>query len=291
MSLLVWVKPPWARQIEDGRHEFSIGDYCGFIRCNSNLEYFLSEGSYRPQEDLNNQKLLHLNVVTLNESVDGASVLEDFGAENGLTFVLDVDLDFLSTHNPFLGCLAKGDIYADLKKIFHFDLSAAISSTNSEEILKASTARLQQLDTLEEFFHHLSEKNNLDDFEAPEALMDVWEDLLRLVEKVKKLYIGDELNWMLINDAGCTIDSSGLPHHESSLEEIDDLINKFKNFLQELPRPPVLVTISRSSEDDYCPAEQVELVQKRVLQTLEEVYGDKLTTKPIRRYKDEEWHI
>lgn len=92
-----------------------------------------------------------------------------------------------------------------------------------------------------------------------------------------------------INFAGCTCDSTDLPHHESSLEEINMLINQFKQFLRELHLPPTIITISRSSNDDYCPLDQVEAIQEKVLNALKEIYDDKLTNEPILYYKDEEW--
>lgn len=91
---------------------------------------------------------------------------------------------------------------------------------------------------------------------------------------------------------GCTCDNDAdLPDHESSPQEIFSLIEQFKKFLQELQLPPTIVTISRSSYDDYCPADQVEDIQSKVLAALKEVYGEKLTGQPIYHYQDQDWDI
>lgn len=92
---------------------------------------------------------------------------------------------------------------------------------------------------------------------------------------------------------GCTCDSTDtdLPHHESSLEEIKVLIDQFKTFLHGILIPPTIITISRSSYDDYCPEHQVEDIQERVLDALKEIYGEKLTNEPILYYKNEEFTL
>lgn len=290
---LIWIKPPWAKQIPDGKHNFFIGDYGGFIRVNSNLEYFISEGSYRPWQDLNNQKPVNLTVSTLDQSIEleknDIHVLDDF-VEDNLTYVLDVDLDFFSTHNPFKSIFQRGTIFRDLKKIFHYDL-CDVNNVEEDAILECTNKRLQQLRDLEDFFNHLEESRNLDTFKKPKGLDAIWKDLIQLVDTINELYKDQVIDWKLVNDAGCTFDSTDLPHHESTDDEINELIGYFKLFLQRLSAPPTIVTISRSSEDDYCPASQVEMIQKMVLDTLTEVYGDKISTEPIFRYKNDEWNI
>ena len=47
----------------------------------------------------------------------------------------------------------------------------------------------------------------------------------------------------------------------------------FKKFLLELKKPPTLITIARSTNDDYCPKEQVNYIQKNILEILENVFG------------------
>lgn len=93
-------------------------------------------------------------------------------------------------------------------------------------------------------------------------------------------------------NAGCTRDSrcGDLPHHESTLAEIDRYVRHFEDMLRELlPAVPTVITVARSSDDDYCPVPQVDMIQERVWKTLSRVYGDQLSAQPILYYKEPDW--
>ncbi|KTG35458.1 hypothetical protein cypCar_00006781 [Cyprinus carpio] len=55
-------------------------------------------------------------------------------------------------------------------------------------------------------------------------------------------------------------------------EEIRQMITAVQLFLESMPKPTI-VTISRSSLDEYCPAEQVDSIQNGVLNILESLFG------------------
>ncbi|XP_014203989.1 UPF0489 protein C5orf22 homolog [Copidosoma floridanum] len=99
-------------------------------------------------------------------------------------------------------------------------------------------------------------------FERYDAVLEIYDGIHRVYNDV-------EIDWMQIHDAGSTIDDTELPHHITSKNDLDRLIGgTFKSFLNALPAPPTIVTVARSSEDDYCPAEDVELIQAGVLDEL-----------------------
>ncbi|KAG4066439.1 hypothetical protein HA402_007075 [Bradysia odoriphaga] len=284
LSQLVWMKPYWATQIKDNDYQFVIGDYCGNIRVNSTLEYFLSEASYRPESELSKNKLIDLKVRTLSNDFVGHS---DLLPSDNEVYMLDIDLDFFSTHNPFLKIYEKADAYTKLHPIFAFSWPDKLDET--DELLAKVKDRENQLNELEKVFQYVADNGHLTGITVPEILKSVWSQINELVADVQANY--SDVNWTLIYDAGCTCDTTDLPHHESPLEEINMLIDQFKQFLRGLQLPPTIVTISRSSYDDYCPVDQVEHIQEKVLNALQEVYGDRISNKPILDYKDEEWKI
>lgn len=68
-----------------------------------------------------------------------------------------------------------------------------------------------------------------------------------------------------------------LPDHESSEQEIQDMLKGLRDFLQpttnDPPPPPCLVTIARSSDDGYTPATVVDWLEEQVVNLIKEVYG------------------
>lgn len=287
LNELIWMKPPWAHQIPDGTTEFTIGDYCGFIRCTSTLEYFISEGSYRPEHDLKNSKLVCLKSITLSSDENLSNVLTT-AADDSQTFILDIDLDFFSTHNPFLVLYERAGVYAKLKEIFYYE---HCDVNDEEALLKCIQARQNQMDELEKLFQHLQNGGQLNAYNKVPVLSNVWEKITLLFDVVQANFTPEEIDWNIIYAAGCTCDSTDLPHHKSSQDEIKQLVQQLKTFLRSIDGSPTIITISRSSEDDYCPADQVDDIQQQVLKALQDVYAETLTDKPILRYKDENWKL
>jgi hypothetical protein len=67
-----------------------------------------------------------------------------------------------------------------------------------------------------------------------------------LVQEVQAHYTGEEVDWTLVHDAGCTFDDTGLPEHVTSRDDIQQLIaTSFTGLLNSLPGPPTVITISR----------------------------------------------
>lgn len=271
---LVWLKNSWCQQIPVGKYDFRIGEHDDLMYVDLPVDYFASEGNYSEEQHLERPKSIKLEVYNVDDYV------EDLQLDK---YVLDIDLDFFSTKNPFLEVYKKANCYEQLKTIFNYD--------RTKMSLEASQKRCRQLDNLKAAFEYIDEHKSLDSYENNEIPPETFEALKELVASMAEHYTPDEVEWSLVFDAGCTADNDGLPHHISTDDELIEHYRRFKEFLISLPCPPVIVTISRSSEDDYCPVNQVTVIQSKVIETLVDVFEDKIHSKAIMHYLNEEWDV
>ncbi|XP_059132469.1 UPF0489 protein C5orf22 homolog isoform X1 [Peromyscus eremicus] len=335
-SHIIWLHPTWAQQITEGKHHFLVGKDISTttIRVTSTDYYFLSDGLFVPEDQLENQKPLQLDVVVVephrlcNHQEDSDSVssakkpkLALGGREsaaaangdpcsegpqgdtvtppsdracpepsgpcssggqqcqstastgeilevlkNGDAFVLDIDLDFFSVKNPFKEMFTQ-DEYKILQELYQF--KKPNSNLTEEDLVDIVDTRTRQLEDLEAIFADLCDGDG-------EETVQRWasnpgmESLIPLVQSLKKRM--EVPDYEMVHQAGLTCDYSELPHHISTEEEIECLIQSVYSLLKSLPKP-TLVTIARSSLDDYCPPEQVDTIQEKVLSVLHSLYG------------------
>ncbi|XP_040209511.1 UPF0489 protein C5orf22 homolog isoform X2 [Rana temporaria] len=342
-SQVVWIHPSWAQQIKEGKHDFLVGKdkSTTTIRVTSTDDYFLSDGLYVPEEQLENPKPLHLDVILLNPvkepncedaekgesaakklklaendesaggpayafqcaSSQGASFALCDGAEGCLrkgsssdsmetsgdintisshnaklarsimeilekedAYALDIDLDFFSVKNPFKEMYTQ-DEYNILQELYSFKKPS--SDSVEDALVDCVENRVRQLEDLEAAFAELCEDDS-------EETVQRWasnpgmSSLVLLVQSLKSRM--ESPDYEMIHQAGLTCDYSELPHHVSSEIEIEGLMQSMKHLLKHLPKP-TLVTLARSSLDDYCPSDQVDFIQEKVLDVLRSLYG------------------
>ncbi|XP_019734660.1 UPF0489 protein C5orf22 homolog [Hippocampus comes] len=345
VSCVAWLHPYWSQQIMEGEHKMTVGKDSSTttIRLTSKDHYFLSDGLYVPEEQLENPKPLILNVIKVNpvnrqqtfkemkmedsetwlakkprrecsqvgeascsqallradapqlaevrsvnkdagQEQPSCSIKRDYNGEDeeGTTsyvvkrissflshtepYILDIDLDFFSCKNPFKELYTEEE-YAILQELYSF--KGPVPNANKEELDECVDCRIRQLEDLEAAFADLLEDDG-------EEVVSHWVGKLgktcfdRLVSSLKSR--NPHPDYEMVHQAGLTCDTIELPHHISSDEEIDRLVSAVQRFLKHLPLPS-LVTMSRSSLDEYCPVEQVDSVQSRVLAVLEKLYG------------------
>lgn len=331
ISAVAWLHPYWAQQIREGEHSMFVGQDSSTttIRVTSKDHYFLSDGLFVPEQQLENAKHLTLHVVKVNPvkscdqlqsekedvdtegpfekrpcSVSGchnmAAQLEDGSSKltNGMEvskiscdegevdngspsyvakrmstfvcdtdpYILDIDLDFFSCKNPFKEMYTQGE-YKILQELYSF--KPPKSGADEKEIEECVDVRVHQLEDLEAVFAELLEDDG-DENVARCAGKPGMASLAQLVSSLKSR--NPSPDYEMVHQAGLTCDTVELPHHISSDEEIDRLMSAVEQLLKPLPKP-TLVTMSRSSLDEYCPVEQVESVQNRVLALLQRQYG------------------
>ncbi|XP_073348076.1 UPF0489 protein C5orf22 homolog [Pagrus major] len=344
VSCVAWLHPYWAQQIREGEHRMAVGrdSSTTTIRLTSTDNYFLSDGLYVSEEQLENCKPLRLDVVKVNpvkashrspsekkteedterwfvkrarteddkggeascsesllrctdtlhpaESSNGTNLGDDDDDDgDGSTsyvvkrisaflsetepYILDIDLDFFSCKNPFKELYTQEE-YTILQELYNFQ--GPSPDADKEELDACVDRRVHQLEDLEAAFADLLEDDG-------EETVTRWArnpgmaSLTQLVSSLRSRNLCPD--YEMVHQAGLTCDSVELPHHISTDEEIDRLVSAVQLLLKALPKP-TLVTMSRSSLDEYCPVEQVDSVQTRVLAVLESLYG------PLDLHKD-----
>ncbi|XP_031299450.1 UPF0489 protein C5orf22 homolog isoform X3 [Camelus dromedarius] len=335
-SHVIWLHPTWAQQIREGRHHFLVGKDTSTttIRVTSTDHYFLSDGLYVTEDQLENQKPLQLDVIMVKPyklcnnqeendivssakkpklsledakdtaSTNGDSYSEGLGKdtvtqkrdqtclqpscscssesqecqttvstaeileilEKGDAFIIDIDLDFFSVKNPFKEMFTQEE-YKILQELYQFKKPG--TNLTEEDLVDCVDTRIHQLEDLEAAFADLCDGDD-------EETVQKWasnpgmESLVPLVKSLKKRM--EAPDYEMVHQAGLTCDYSELPHHISTEQEIEYLIQSVSFVLRNLPKP-TLVTIARSSLDDYCPSEQVDTIQEKVLSALHSLYG------------------
>ncbi|KFO90080.1 UPF0489 protein C5orf22, partial [Buceros rhinoceros silvestris] len=347
ISQVVWLHPPWAQQISEGKHQFLIGKDVSTttIRVTGTDHYFLSDGLYVPADQLENKKSLNLHVILINptgasshqeengeaasakrlklhtddtastapasspvapgdldqstsylkkKEVQNASPLKKTETllecsassslrnsecpirkavedvcqvlQKGDAYVLDIDLDFFSVKNPFKEMYTQTE-YELLQELYNFKKPRR--NATEEDLLDCVENRIHQLEDLEAAFADLCDSDDEETLQKWAAYPGM-KPLVQLVHSLKTRM--ESPDYEMVHQAGLTCDYMELPHHVSTEEEIEGLIESIKLLLKDLPKP-TLVTIARSSLDDYCPSEQVDIIQEKVLNLLGAVYG------------------
>ncbi|NXK95281.1 CE022 protein, partial [Formicarius rufipectus] len=346
ISQVIWLHPPWAHQISEGKHNFLVGKDVSTttIRVTGRDHYFLSDGLYVPADQLENQKPLNLHVILINptessnrceengevasakrpklntddttgttsalsvapgdldhsspsvkeKEVQDASALNRAGTlpecsasnclknsecpikevvkdvcqalQKGDAYVLDIDLDFFSVKNPFKEMYTQTE-YELLQELYNF--KKPHKNATEEDLLDCVENRIHQLEDLEAAFADLCDS---DDEETVQkwASYPGMKPLVQLVHSLKTRM--ESPDYEMVHQAGLTCDYVELPHHVSTEDEVEGLIQSIRVLLKDMPKP-TLVTVARSSLDDYCPPEQVDIIQEKVLNLLGSVYG------------------
>lgn len=164
-------------------------------------------------------------------------------------------------------CFVFQEEYKILQELYQFKKPG--TNLTEEDLVDCVDTRIHQLEDLEAAFADLCDGDD-------EETVQKWasnpgmESLVPLVQSLKKRT--EVPDYEMVHQAGLTCDYSELPHHISTEQEIEYLIQSVYYLLKNLPKP-TLVTIARSSLDDYCPSEQVDTIQEKVFDALRSLYG------------------
>lgn len=183
---VVWLRPPWAKQFTDGSRIIHVGDHptTGLLRVDCKEPYYLSDALYSSQ--LNNKRKFALTVAELSDPSVTAETpninIKQLAKTLNVAqpYVLDIDLDFFSTGNPFLSLYEKINLYDRLEPIFGFELARDDDIETMEKLVEL---REQQLQELENLFLHLEERGNLETYKGERShLFDLVSDIRGIFE-------------------------------------------------------------------------------------------------------------
>lgn len=178
---VVWLRPPWAKQFSDGTRAIQVGDdaHTGLLRVDSKEPYYMSDALY--SSNLVNSRKFELTVAELS-SAEEINKIEDLASSLNISqpYVLDIDLDFFSTGNPFLSLFQSINLYDRLEPIFSFKLP---ENDDVETIEKVNESREQQIEELENLFQHLEEYGDLTEYNG------IRSDLFHKVSETLKIYL------------------------------------------------------------------------------------------------------
>lgn len=167
INRVVWLRPPWAAQFRDDTRAIHVGDHptTGELRVDCKEPYYLSDALYSSK--LVNKKKFIFTTAELSDSAlaEDHNNVQKLMTHLNITqpYVLDIDLDFFSTGNPFLSLYENIKVYDRLQPIFDFKLP---DNDETETIDKVVESRERQLEELENLFQHLEKFDNLDEYEG-----------------------------------------------------------------------------------------------------------------------------
>ena len=147
-------------------------------------------------------------------------------------FILDVDLDFYSTLNPFINLYSEAGLYEKLRDLYTFKpVPRNLEPGLREEAASAAgKERKEKVEKLGQVFSFLKSEESLATYCGPgeEYLAKV----SSIHEAVSKHCPRVEVDWELIHEAGQTFDDSELPHHVSTATEIQALLRQTEALLR-----------------------------------------------------------
>lgn len=182
-------------------------------------------------------------------------------------WILDIDLSFFSTTNPFVSLYKKSKIYPLLEEIFAYKKP---ENDTEEEIKKAAEYREEQLKELEKIFICLEENRTLSD----EFLNSVYyEKIKTMKDKLDEHFPDDQIDWKHLFDAGCVCNNLQLPVHQTPREKVLEFIQHFGKLLDVFACPPTVISMARSCEYDvFVPLKDCNFIEENVVAFLKKSY-------------------
>ena len=287
LHVVEWIKPEFSTQIPLGHHCFRIGVHDNSIEEKNSIEsfldlkktaqiktdlklpYYLDDDSVVPREELVLAKALELYVTELSD--DAIPSLMKLKKEEE-SWALDICLDYFSCLNPFLKDI--DDLDPAITEALLRVMKKARCYTESES--NESEGRFAQLTTT--LSKILSSKDPSDESTLFTVLCEFFESIEEakiLIYHLKSL-IQNEPSKKALPLVLKALPHWNMPHAKSSLNtaSIVESLSQVEKAIRCLDSKPFLISIARSTEDEFTPDSVVEFLQEQVLNSLHRIFCD-----------------
>jgi hypothetical protein len=255
---IVWVHPPWSKQLPDGARSFRFGELAsGALAVDEPSDFYVLDEGWAPAEALRDVQTVRLRAIALPAASKEAHLSE------GPT-ILDVDLDVFATHNPAADRLREAGL-ADPD----LDQLRAIFDPDGLGLAADPPARRAEVESLEGAVGSLATGR--------------WRAIPGAVPIFWRRGIGPADLWALAGMLG-RVEAQGvdvllaqgrlvigLPERRADRDEIADTARRIASLVGDGAVTPSLVTIARSVSDGFTPRESWPLIEWSLLLELARV--------------------
>ena len=278
ISEMYWIKSPWCDQFKDGSYQF----YCGNdskengVKVSLDEPYYKDDGKYTEKNNLIMARQINLHVISCIEQSNAAFI------EGNEEWVLDICLDYFSTNNPFFNPLYNEICHDVGNKSRKTATDIMINITN---LFKSFKYRVSSCSILPSY------ELSLSTFKSIMQSDDVSKLTILQRTSFLDLFINDHQDGMIATffdtilpmlsrkTRNLIVESGALlllPHHQSSEEEVDVMIENMKVFLRKTNRPSI-ITIARSmgeekdsvDDDGFTRRDEANWIQDKVINALQ----------------------
>ena len=181
--------------------------------------------------------------------------------------IIDIDLDFFSTLDPFKELFQSDNAYNIFKSLYYVPL-VNVNDDNFDE--KYEQYKVKKREHMAKILDYLTNSVTTDIIFYDKEFYNLLKEYSNIIKNKASLNID------ILHNYGEGIDEVGLPHHKSNLDELkpmfDSIEEFFKRFFIDMNLLPGLITIARSSLDEYCPSDQVDYIQNEMITKLKLVF-------------------
>ncbi|XP_045475435.1 UPF0489 protein C5orf22-like [Harmonia axyridis] len=252
---VIWLRPPWSNHIRNRSQTFEIGRHkdTGYLNVNCKEDFFIVECLFAPTSKLEDTKTVTLECVTVGNELAAANDDMEFlqkvvGDNHTIPTVLDIDLEFFMTRNPYLFIYDNTNAYGLLRNLFEYTPPASYAD---EDIVATVEKRAEDMKEIALLFLELSNNHKLPDLGYNPMSLIYYRTSLILEEFQRHNYQIAEIDWDMMYDCGHSFGVHDLPHQVSTHAELDVLFNVLEKFLDSLHEPPSIITVSRSDLENY----------------------------------------